>query len=149
MNISRLHNGLTLRASEQRQVLEALAFLAISRVVLALLPFRIAIRGLGLRLADCQIVDIQGPPAPPVVPIVANAVRRAATVAPFRAVCLQQAVAAALMLRWRGFTAQIHFGVAKDESGKLIAHAWSRCRGEMVTGGAQAPEYQPISVFST
>nr|WP_232302747.1 lasso peptide biosynthesis B2 protein [Elstera litoralis] len=53
------------------------------------------------------------------------------------------------MLRRRGLAVQVHFGVTKDADGKLLAHAWSRCQGELVTGGQQMPEYQPISVFVT
>lgn len=152
MNARRLRRGLSLPAAEQRLAVEGLALLAVSRTVLALLPFRIAMRWLGLRL-DCGIGmatdDGEGAAVSPAVLLVGDAVRRAASVAPFRAVCLQQAVAAALMLRRRGHAAQVHFGVTRDPDGNIIAHAWSRCQGKLVTGGQQMPHYQPISVFVT
>lgn len=148
MNIGRLRRGLALPATDLRLGVEALMFLAAGRTLLALLPFRIAMRWLGLRRgSDGEGAD--GQATAPIVPLVADAVRRAASVAPFRAVCLQQAVAAALMLRLRGHAVQVHFGVAKDADGRMIAHAWSRCEGKLVTGGAQAPQYHPISVFVT
>ncbi len=148
MNARRLRRGLALRAPEQRLAAEALLLLAVSRAVLAMLPFRLAVRWLGLRLArEIGNEGEDGRAVTPIVLQVRDAVRRAAGVAPFRAVCLQQAVAAALMLRRRGLAVQVHFGVTKDADGNLSAHAWSRCQGELVTGGQQMPEYQPISVF--
>ncbi len=152
MNARKLRRGLALPLSEQGLAIEALAFLGISRAVLAVLPFRIAMRGLGLRLAEgggLDDADRNGPAPSPIVLLIGDAVRRAASVAPFKAVCLQQAVAASLMLRRRGYRTQIHFGVTKDEGGALIAHAWSRCHGKLVTGAQQMPHYQPISVFVT
>lgn len=150
MIIGRLRRGLTRPAIEWRLAIEALLLLAVSRTVLAVLPFRIAVRCLGLRHGTG--VDREGGDGTAtalIVHRVADAVRRAASVAPFRAVCLQQAVAAALMLRFRGHAVQVHFGVAKDANGGMIAHAWSQCQGVLVTGGRQASHYQPISVFVT
>lgn len=150
MIIGRLRRSLTLPAIEWRLAIEALVLLAVSRTVLRVLPFRIAVRWLGLRRGsgmDREGAD--GTATASIVHLVADAVRRAASVAPFRAVCLQQAVAAALMLRLRGYAVHVHFGVAKDANGGLIAHAWSRCQGVLVTGGHQMPHYQSISVFIT
>lgn len=148
-----LRRALALPAADRRLALEALLFLAISRVTLAMLPFRAAMRGLGLRHAR-EEVGAGGTmpdrcPSADDVKAIGLALARASAVAPFRAVCLQQAVAAALMLRRRGRPAEVHFGLAKDESGRLIAHAWSRCRGTLVTGGRQMPDYTPVSHFLT
>lgn len=150
MNAHRFRRGLALPAVERRLAIEALTVLAISRTVLAVLPFPIAMRRLGLRLErGIGMADGDGAAVAPAVLLIGDAVRRAAAVAPFRAVCLQQAVAAALMLRRRGHAAQVHFGVKRDGDGNMIAHAWSRCQGKLVTGGQQMPHYQPISVFTT
>ncbi|GAB3123682.1 lasso peptide biosynthesis B2 protein [Novispirillum itersonii] len=149
MNTRKLWRGLTLPVSELWLAAEALALLAVARIVLILLPFRIAMRWLGLRLERGGSEEMDGVAGAPFVLSVADAVRRGASVAPFRAVCLQQAVAAALMLRRRGHAVQVYFGVAKERDGTMTAHAWSRCRGILVTGGKQMPRYQPISVFVT
>ncbi|MFV3130378.1 lasso peptide biosynthesis B2 protein [Niveispirillum sp. KHB5.9] len=141
--------GLALPAAERRLAVEAFILLAVSRVMLALLPFRVAMDWLGLRLVHGAGPGEEGNVPAPVVPLVGEAVCRAAAIAPFRAVCLQQAVTAALMLRRRGHATEVHFGVAKDGNGNMIAHAWSRCQGRLVTGGRQMPQYQPISVFVT
>lgn len=149
MIIRKLRRGLTLTAAERWLAVEAFALLAFVRVVLALLPFKRATQHLGLRpeSAGAQPEEDGAAVATPSILLVRDAVRRAASVAPFRAVCLQQAFAAALMLRRRGHAVQVHFGVAKDGDGTLAAHAWSLCQGTLVTGGEQMPRFRPISVF--
>lgn len=77
---------------------------------------------------------------------VSRALARAARNLPFQAVCLPQALAAALMLRRRGLAAEVHFGVAKRD-GDLHAHAWSRCGDVVVSGGHECGDFAPISVF--
>lgn len=153
LTAQRLRRALALPAAEQGLALEALAYLALCRGMLALLPFRIAMQWLGLRLHDLRSADavLASPPEPGVEPgaAIGLAVQRASSIAPFRAVCLQQALAAALMLRRRGHAVEVYFGLAKDTDGKLIAHAWSKCQGGLVTGGQQMPHYTPISVFVT
>lgn len=152
MRIRTLRRALALPAVERWQALEALLFLAVSRCMLGLLPFRVGMRGLGLRVRNDIGDDAAVPEARSrqgAVLAVATAVSRASAVAPFRAVCLQQALAAALMLRRRGHPAEVYFGLAKDAGGKLSAHAWSKCRGVPVTGGPQMRRYVPVSVFVT
>ncbi|MQP68084.1 lasso peptide biosynthesis B2 protein [Niveispirillum sp. SYP-B3756] len=151
MIVRKFRRALTLTAAERRLAVEAFALLAFVRVVLVLLPFQRATQRLGLRLDRGGVLQEEdgGAVAIPSVLLVRDAVRRAASVAPFRAVCLQQAFAAALMLRRRGHGVQVHLGVAKDGSGNLTAHAWSLCQGTMVTGGEQMPRFRPISVFVT
>lgn len=79
---------------------------------------------------------------------VARALTRVSRNVPFRAACLPQAVAAALMLRRRGLVAEVHFGVAKL-AGVITAHAWSRCGDMTVSGGTTIPLFSPIAVFRT
>lgn len=64
------------------------------------------------------------------------AIRTAAPWMPFRARCLQQAIAARAMLARRGIGSVLHLGVG-DKKGcgtKLIAHAWLDTGGIKVTG---------------
>ena len=150
----RLRRALALPGAEQSLALEALIYLALCRSMLALLPFRIAMQRLGLRLHTDGIVSQSASGSTPGSgsgpgTAIGLAVQRASSIAPFKAVCLQQALAAALMLRRRGHDVEVYFGLAKDAEGKLIAHAWSKCHGGLVTGGQQMPHYTPISVFVT
>jgi Transglutaminase-like superfamily len=67
--------------------------------------------------------------------------------------CLMQAVAAREMLVSRGLPCQIYFGVRSqlagpNPSGQSIgAHAWLRCAGTVVTGSAEAANFQPIAMY--
>jgi hypothetical protein len=63
------------------------------------------------------------------------AVRGAARVVP-RASCLTQALAAQFVLARLGHPSQIQVGVAKDPSGRLLAHAWLISDGRVVIGGS-------------
>jgi hypothetical protein len=50
--------------------------------------------------------------------------------------CLTQALAAQVLLRREGFDPKLQLGVARDEAGKFIAHAWIECDGRIVIGGS-------------
>lgn len=75
------------------------------------------------------------------------AVTRAARYAPFKAVCLPQAMAAHRMLRRRGITGAMHFGAAKDQVRLLEAHAWLDAAGVEVTGYPVAERLVEIACF--
>ena len=78
---------------------------------------------------------------------VSRAVRWVAKVVPFRSVCLQQAVAAKIMLRRRNIASTLHFGVAISSEGgdpAIKAHAWLRAGSVDVTGFDVAHQYREI-----
>jgi Transglutaminase-like superfamily len=64
-----------------------------------------------------------------------RAILTAASLVPWRADCLPQAMAADRWLRRDGLRPEFHIGVAKDAGGLLQAHAWLTCGGVTVTGG--------------
>jgi hypothetical protein len=134
-----------LTAAERRRTCEAVLLLLVVRIVLALLPLPRALRLFGI--AQGAGGQGQGKVDPDQAAQIAQAIARAARHVPFRAVCLQQAFAALLMLRRRGLAATVHFGLLRDGR-ELKAHAWSRC-GEMpVTGAAAANGFAAVAVFS-
>ncbi len=145
-----LLRAMALPSAERWTAIEALITLAVARVVLALLPFTRAMACFGLRPRFEGAGAQQAACADRMViaDAVQRAVRRASKVAPFRAVCLQQAVAASLMLRRRGMAVEVHFGVAKDSIGAVNAHAWSVCMGTVITGGFALDGYARIAVFA-
>jgi hypothetical protein len=59
--------------------------------------------------------------------------------------CLTRAMVLELFLRRRGHDAQVKIGVARDDSGKLIAHAWLHCEGIVLIGGEGAANYVEVS----
>ena len=66
---------------------------------------------------------------------------------PFKALCLQQALAAHAMLRRRGIEVPIHFGVGRNESSQFEAHAWLEVAGVEVTGYPVAASLREIGCF--
>jgi hypothetical protein len=116
----------------------------IVRMAFALLSFPRALRL--LRIAPGE--KVAGRIAAAEASEVAHAVTRAARHVPFRAVCLQQAFAALLMLRRRGLAGTVHLGLAHGtEATALQAHAWSRCGDMPVTGADAAQGFVPIAAF--
>jgi hypothetical protein len=132
-----------LPGAERGRTVEAALWLLLARLAFALLPFRLALRMLRIapgetgagRVAASEAFDIS------------RAVCRAARSVPFRAVCLQQAFAALLMLRRRGLAATVHLGLARGDTGDLKAHAWSVCGELPVTGVAAARGFVAVAAF--
>ncbi|MFZ2007285.1 MAG: lasso peptide biosynthesis B2 protein [Stellaceae bacterium] len=113
---------------------EAVLCLTVARVATVLLPFR--------RLA--MLMSAARPPHPfdpeeraAMIRSVAQATGRAARHMPFRAVCLQQAIAAQYMLRRRGIETSVQFG-ARFAGEELQAHAWVADAGTIVIGETPA-----------
>jgi hypothetical protein len=134
-----------LSRAERWRVVEAAMCLLAVRVAFGLLPLPQALRLFGIVRSDVSAGRIAAPDAGEI----SRAISRAARHVPFRAVCLQQAFAALLMLRRRGLAATVHLGLARaDGADDLKAHAWSRCGDVPVTGGAQARDFVPVAAFA-
>jgi hypothetical protein len=91
--------------------------------------------------------EIEPATDPVVIRQVAWAIRTAAKFTPWKSNCLAQGLAAGRMLKRRGLPAVLFFGVAKDEAGKMIAHAWLRSGGFFVCGGDGSKRYAVTGVF--
>ncbi len=127
-------------AGPRRQwlVIEAAASLLVARTALRVMHFQRMTRDFGEFVAPASSPD--EPPSIPddvsmrVIEDVRWSVRAAAPFMPFRALCLQQAMAAQSMLRRRKIASTMHFGAGRDESGSMIAHAWLETAGIEITG---------------
>jgi hypothetical protein len=78
-------------------------------------------------------------------------VRRAVTITarhvPWKSVCLQQAIAAKILLARRGCGSSLHLGAAFDSEAKLTAHAWLVAGGVVVVGAAGVEDVKPLVQF--
>ena len=136
---------LALPPAAQGRTVEAMVLLLVVRLLLWLPPFRRVLTL--LRVAPGH--ESGGRRSAVEAGHVGRAIARAARWAPFRAVCLQQAFAAALMMRRRGLAATVHLGVAREPPGDdLTAHAWSRCGDIPVTGEAAASDFTAVAAFA-
>lgn len=141
---------LTIGLPRQRLVAEAALSLLSARIALLVVPFpRLAARwGTLLPVGDPQLA-----PAAPTDEAAATAraigwaVTATASVMPFKAVCMQQAVAARAMLARRGVASVLHYGAGRDATGALVAHAWLDAAGVKVTGYPVAAGIAEIGAF--
>jgi hypothetical protein len=135
---------LALRRSEQRRAVEAALWLLLVRLAFGALPFRRALGLFRIALGEAAAGRVDAGEAG----AIGRAVERAARHVPFRAVCLQQAFAALLMMRRRGLAGTTRLGLAHDARGDLKAHAWSHCGELPVTGVAAARGYVAVAAFA-
>lgn len=62
--------------------------------------------------------------------------------------CLVKAIAAMKMLERRGIGSTLYLGTAKDENGRLIAHAWVRSGRYFITGTEGMEKFTVVGTFA-
>jgi Transglutaminase-like superfamily len=114
------------------------------RIALWLLPFRLLHRLVArLTRRPAGRAPSTAVPAERITWAVAAVARRIP-----RATCLTQALAATLLLAWRGHAATLRLGVAKKEDGSLHAHAWLECGGIIILGEPEEGAFMPLPPLS-
>ena len=86
-------------------------------------------------------------PDPAAIASVVRAVEAWARRMPWRALCMEQGVAAAIMLARRGFPVTLFYGAAMTD-GELKAHVWVRSDELDVIGCENASNFAILSQFS-
>ncbi|MEY2192773.1 lasso peptide biosynthesis B2 protein [Neobacillus sp. BF23-41] len=66
----------------------------------------------------------------------------------WESMCLVKAIAAMKMLERRNIESTIYLGTAKDETGKMIAHAWLRSGPLYLTGAEEMERFVVVSKFA-
>ncbi|MEM0991092.1 MAG: lasso peptide biosynthesis B2 protein [Pseudomonadota bacterium] len=84
---------------------------------------------------------------------VGHVVGRVADVVPFRAVCLQQAIAVSRMLRRRQVPATVYLGLSLSAddgkvAGKRDAHAWVKTGHHVIAGRTDVNRFAVVGTFS-
>lgn len=132
----RLRKLVELPAAERWLLAEAALAVVLVRLGLWLLPFRLLRRGLG-RLSTRHVSTHFSPER------IAWAVMIVSSYIP-ATTCLTQALAAQALLSWRGVSAWLRIGVAKDARGQFAAHAWVEVGGRVLIGGSIRERYTPL-----
>lgn len=119
---------------------EAALALALARLLIATLPFRVLAGWLAFGPTqatgnDCEIAQV------------CRAVESAARHVPFSALCLPQAMAAKAMLARRGFGSTFHLGASRSDAGAMTAHAWLAAGGRVVIGASGMQGVSPLARF--
>ena len=128
--MGRLRRFLAHPPEERRLFVRALPLVWTVRLGLWFFPFRTVRAGVE-RVA--RRPPGRPDPAPAEAARIAWAVSSASRLAP-SASCLTRALAAEALLRRRGHAADLRFGVALDERGRLQAHAWIESEGGVLLG---------------
>ena len=131
-------------AKEYCLFIEAYLLLGISKLMILVFPFKFIASKIGLPQTEtsfindfeCKILETQ------------MAVNRGAKYIFFQSKCYDQALASTFMLRRRGISSTIYFGLCK-ENGQLLAHAWVRAGQIIVSGKRGYENFTPIAWFGT
>jgi len=145
-----------LRAPGRRQALalEAAGELARARLI-TLLPARIYTRDFGSMNGASGAAAVGACPeaASEIGCMIGRMVETVARAMPFRALCLQQAVAARRMLRRRGVRATVYLGVKRNAAARNmagqggVAHAWVEVGSQVVNGDKNLGDFAVVARF--
>ena len=134
----------TLTGGQRTLLLEATVRLALVRLAIVLVPFRLIAPRLAAPVREASAQDTADVARLRQVSWAIEAVSRRA---PWRCKCLEQGIAAKLMLRRRRFANTLYLGVTRDNE-QLVAHAWLRSGDVCVTGGSDVARYAVVSTFA-
>jgi hypothetical protein len=129
---------------EQRLFLEALFWLALSRMAILTVPFRRIAPFLGRTMAETPAHAL---PHATVPAYISWAVRTASRYTPWESKCLAQAMAAKMMLKRRRFPSTLYLGLLKEGEKGLSAHAWLRCGDRILTGAPVHRQFTVVAAF--
>ncbi|WP_226670475.1 lasso peptide biosynthesis B2 protein [Metabacillus litoralis] len=114
-------------------LVEAYIFLGFSRFLIVTTPFKRISKLLGSEYQETAVsndgINLKQ------VRQVSRAIQIMSKYTFWESKCLAQSYTATFMLSRRKLQTTTYLGVAKDETGNLIAHAWTRCGTVYVTGG--------------
>jgi Uncharacterised nucleotidyltransferase/Transglutaminase-like superfamily len=141
---SRWNRWRALPGAKKRLLLEAFATLLVARCSLALLPVRWIFRWL-----ERPLLHSKNPAHSDTAERIRWAVLSAARYGPLSFVCFPQALAAHAMLRRRGISSVMHYGVRRSADRKMRAHTWLEVDHRMLLGGESALLFAPIHSTGT
>ena len=125
----------------------AWVLLGCAAALLHLVPFKRIAGWLGTPTGTSSYVPAASPRQASRAMLVGRAIARAVRIAPFRADCLPQALAAAWMCRVLSVPFAVHIGARLDEARSFEAHAWTIVGDVAVTGGRQSSEHAILASF--
>ena len=140
----KLKRFVRLSGADKWLLLRAVAWLAVSRIMLAVLSFR----RLSARLSATD-VPAHAEADPEVLHRIGRAVAVAANNVPWRSDCFPQTIAARMLLKRHGYASTIHIGVERIGDNELTGHAWLTCGETVVTGGEDLDRYTELHSFSS
>lgn len=146
-SISRFFRYLKSPISEQLLILETFVSISIARLLIIIFPFQKLAKRLGQHKAESpqELVLIQQSKSLEI----GKMIRKVSAYTPFRSLCFEQALACKMMLNRRKISSTIYFGLAKEKSTQLKAHAWLRSGQHILTGNKGKENFKIVSYFGS
>lgn len=140
------HKFYKLKGAERSLFVKAYLLGVIYSFYVLFIPQRVIFKRLGLKgvesslkLSDEQNIKVQ---------IVEKSMRRVVRFLPMKIKCFARALAARRILKKQNIPSTIYFGVSKNGNNKMIAHAWLRSGGIIVTGKEEIGRFTSILFFT-
>ena len=127
---------------------EAVILTGFARMAVLILPFRWIAPWIGRQVSTDTAEPVEDESHTELLKRVRWAVEAASRRVPWKSLCLVQAMTARSLLRRRGLSGVVYFGLAKDDKKDLLAHAWLRSGGLIITGYGGLDKYTPVSAFA-
>lgn len=146
MGIWRKMKSFVILGGEKRKLLmEAALYLAWARF-LKIIPFQKLATSLGIPMEETtKVVNLK---EREVASSISDVLYLMSRYTFWESECLVKAIAGMKMLKRRGIASTIYFGIAKDESGKMTAHAWLRSGSYYVTGTEGMERFTVVGKFA-
>lgn len=141
----KLRTVVKLNKRQKMLLLEAFIFLAWARLM-KVIPFRRLAPMLGTHMNESTYEDT--PSMTDILRYVSSAVHIMSKYTFWESECLVKAIAGMKMLQRRGIESTLYLGTAKDENGKMIAHAWLRSGSYYVSGAEEMKRFTVVSKFA-
>lgn len=120
--------------------------LGLSRLLVLLLPFRWLAPVLGQRTAAPVVLLVQSAHLVQLRKL-KQLIAVTSKYCPWRANCFAQAITARMWLNWWGLPYSIFFGLARDPTQQLKAHAWVMAGPISVSGGYSFSEFTVVASY--
>ena len=116
------------------------------KTTLVFLPFRIVVKWLGS--SQSELLAPKPESNTEIITGIRLIIKMCDKNVPWKTECYTNALTAKIMLKRRKLVSTLYFGFYKDNSGKLIGHAWLQSSGIIVSGFCNFSKFQVHSVFS-
>lgn len=143
--ITKAKKFLLLDTKSKLLFLEAFYYLGIARILI-IIPFSKVSPLLGIQMAETPFNLIQSNKS--IVTNIYHVIEVTSHHTFWESKCLVRAIAAMKMLERRQIASTLYLGIAKDEDGKMIAHAWLRSGSFYVTGADVMEGFTVVGKFS-
>jgi len=143
--LNKVRKFLLLESKTKRLFMEAFFYLGLARLLISI-PFSKVAPSLGEPMKETTNIPIAQNRAALID--VYEAIRIISNNTFWESKCLVRAIAGMKMLNRRGIESTLYLGTARDETGKMIAHAWLRSGPFYISGAEEMDRFTVVGKFA-